>query len=148
MPPLQIESPSYTTRATSLALLPVELRRMILTLVRFPISGRSHDGLGSPKVAGFATVCKEWQALFESHTFRRLVLDADSLDEFGTIIRRHNIRLGYLRKLWLRVQLAKYDCPDCDVPEDEATQHRYVGHSRLFSDTGILWYSSAVAEIT
>ncbi|KAM0253624.1 hypothetical protein ACHAQJ_007199 [Trichoderma viride] len=32
-------------------------------------------------------------------------------------------RLGYIRKLWLRVQLSRYECPDCDEPEDELTQH-------------------------
>jgi len=148
MSPIQVKSELYTMRATSWASLPVETRQMILSLVCLPMFRRYYDGLGSPKLAQFATVCKEWQVLFESHTFRRLVLVVDCLDKFDTIIRRHNNRLGYLRKLWLRVQLAKYDCPDCDVPEDEATQHRYVGHSHRFSDTAILWCSLTLAEIT
>lgn len=82
-------------------------------------------------MARFATVCWEWQVFFESCTFRRLVLDGDSLGEFGAIIRRDDTRLGHVRKLWLRVQLPRYECPDCDEPEGEETQHRYVGHPFL-----------------
>ncbi|CAM1509434.1 Fc.00g031730.m01.CDS01 [Cosmosporella sp. VM-42] len=121
--PVQVESPSPITNTTSWTSLPVEVRQMILSLVGLPISGRRYNGLGSPKVAGFATVCWEWQVFFETCTFRRLVLDPDSFGEFGTTIRRHDTRLGYIRKLWLRVRLPKYECPDCDEPEDEATQH-------------------------
>lgn len=113
--PIQVESPSSITKATSWASLPAEVRQMILSLV-----------LGSPKVARFATVCLEWQVFFETCSFRRLVLDLGSLGEFDAIVRRHDARLGYIRKLWLRVQLSKYECPDCDEPEDEAPQRRYV----------------------
>lgn len=126
---VQVESPSPTTKDTSWASLPVEIRQMILRLVGLPISGRRNNELGSPKVAQFATVCLEWQIFFERCTFRRLVLDLDSLGKFDAIVRRHDTRLGYIRKLWLRVRLSKYKCPDCDEPEDEATQHWYVGAS-------------------
>ncbi|KAL7796100.1 hypothetical protein V8C37DRAFT_414399 [Trichoderma ceciliae] len=115
--------PSSITKVTSWASLPVEVRQMILSLVGLPISGRQCNGLGSPKVARFATVCREWQVFFETCTFRRLVLDHNSLGEFDAIVRRNDTRLGYIRKLWLRVRLSKYECPDCDEPEDEATQH-------------------------
>jgi hypothetical protein len=125
---VQVESPSSITKATSWASLPVEVRQRILSLVSSPISGRRNNGLGSPKVARFTTVCWEWQVFFETCTFRRLVLDPDSLGEFDAIIRRHDARLGYIRKLWLRVQLLKYQCPDCYGLEDKATQHWYVGH--------------------
>lgn len=120
----QVESPSLITRATSWASLPVEVRQMILSLMGSPNSGARYDSRGSKKVAPLATVCWEWQVFFEACTFRRLVLDAESLSEFDAIVRRHDARLGYIRKLWLRVQLSKYECPDCDVPEDKATQHR------------------------
>ena len=129
--PVQIESPSSVTKAASWASLPLEVRQMVLSLVGFPISGRQYSGLGSPKVARFATVCWEWQVFFETCTFQRLVLDPDSLGEFDAIVRRQDIRLGYIRKVWLRVQLSNYECPDCDEPEDKTTQHRYVGHPYL-----------------
>jgi hypothetical protein len=97
-------------------------------------------------VAPFATVCREWQVLFETCTFRRLVLsDAASLGEFDAIIRHNETRLGYIRKLWLRVHLVKYECPDCDEPEDEGTQRWYVlthsySYSNSYSDTGVCIY--------
>ncbi|KAL6876948.1 hypothetical protein J3F83DRAFT_727606 [Trichoderma novae-zelandiae] len=121
--PVQVDSPSSIIKVTSWATLPVEVRQRILSLVRLPVSGRRDNGLCSLKMARFATVCREWQVFYETCTFRRLVLDPDSLGEFDAIIKRHDTRLGYIRKLWLRVQLSKYECPDCDEPEDEATQH-------------------------
>lgn len=124
---MQVESPSSITKVASWATLPVEVRQMILSLVALPVSRRRYDGPGSPKLAQLATVCREWQAFFETRTFRRLVLHPDSLAEFEAIIRRHDASLGYIRKLWLRIRLSKYDCPNCVEPEDEATQHRYVG---------------------
>lgn len=120
--PVQVELPSSITKATSWTSLPVEVRQMILSLVGLPISGRRYSGLGSPKMARFATVCRDWQVFFETRIFRRLVLDPKSLDKFDAIVRRHDVRVGYIRKLWLRIQLSKYDCPNCDEPEDEATQ--------------------------
>lgn len=129
--PVQLEPPSSIANTTSWASLPVEVRRMILSLVGLPMSGRRCNGLGSSKVARFATVCWEWQVFFETRTFRRLVLDPNSFGEFDAIIRRDDTRLGYIRNLWLRVQLPRYECPDCDEPEDEETQYRYVGHPYL-----------------
>lgn len=106
--PVQVESPSSITKATSWISLPIEVRQMILSLVGLPISGGRYNSLGSVKVARFATVCLEWQVFFEACTFRRLVLDPDSLSEFDAIIRRHDTRLGYVLKLWLRIRLSKY----------------------------------------
>lgn len=137
--PVQVELLSSITNTTSWASLPVEVRHMILSLVGLPISKKPYDGLGFPKVARFATVCWEWQVFCETRTFRRLVLNSDSLGEFDAIARRDDTRLGYIRKLWLRVQLLRYECPDCDEPEDEETQHRYVGHPCLYYNTSVYW---------
>ncbi|KAK2589739.1 hypothetical protein QQS21_012578 [Conoideocrella luteorostrata] len=117
----QLESPSLNIKSYSWVTLPVEIRQMILSLLVLPISSKRYNGLAQPGVAQFATVCREWQVFFESCTFRRLVLDFDSLAEFNAIIRRDDARLRYIRKLWLRVQLSKYECPDCDEPEDQKT---------------------------
>lgn len=130
--PVRAESPSssITNTTSSWTSLPVELRQMILRLLCPPIPGRPHKGSpGSPRVGRFAAVCQEWKAFFEAGTFRRLVLDADSLDEFDAIVKRDDTRLGYILKLWLRVQLPKYDCPHCDTAEDHETGRRYVGAS-------------------
>ncbi|PTB65860.1 hypothetical protein BBK36DRAFT_1202954 [Trichoderma citrinoviride] len=65
-----------------------------VSLVALPVSERRYDGPGSQKLAQFATVCREWQVFFETYTFRRLVLDSDSLGEFDAIIRRRDACLG------------------------------------------------------
>lgn len=125
---MKVESPSSVPRATPWASLPVEVRQMIFSLVSSPISEERYRGLRSSKMARFATVCREWQVFFETCIFRRLVLGPNTLDNFDTIIRRNDTRLGYIRKLWLRIQLPKYGCLDCDQAEDEATQDWCVGH--------------------
>ncbi|EGR48441.1 uncharacterized protein TRIREDRAFT_107866 [Trichoderma reesei QM6a] len=127
----EVDSPSSMDKAASWTRLPVELRQKILNFVGSPFSGRQYDGLASPKLAPFATVCREWQVFFETCTFRRLVLDPDSLARFDTIIRRRDSRLGYIRKLWLRIKLSTYNCPDCNYPEDVVTQNLNNG---IFTD--------------
>lgn len=102
------------TNATSWASLPLEIRQMMLSLVGLPILGRRY------KVAQFTTVCQEWQAFFEVHLFRRLALDSESLGDFDEIFKRYDIRLAYIQKLWLRIKLRTYGCPDCDRPESVA----------------------------
>ncbi|KFG86672.1 hypothetical protein MANI_113838 [Metarhizium anisopliae] len=123
--PVQVDSrqPSIT-KTSSWTSLPVEIRQKILSHVSLPASRTGHEALGSPKVARFTAVCREWQVFFESCTFRRLVLNPDSLGEFDAIVKQNDARLGYIRKLWLRVQLPRYECPDCDETEDDATKRR------------------------
>lgn len=99
---------------------------MILVMVTLPNHWSRYDCPSRLKVARYATVCQEWQVFFETCTFRRLVLFTDSLNEFRAIIERDDTRLGYIRRLWLRVQLPKYECCDGDEPDNEATQFRYV----------------------
>ncbi|KAL6701427.1 hypothetical protein J3F84DRAFT_354800 [Trichoderma pleuroticola] len=118
---MQVESPTSTARGFWWNSLPVEVRRQILSWVILPGSGNRCNG---PKVARFATVCREWQEIVETCTFRRLVLDPSSLSELAAIVGRNDSRLGYIRKLWLQVKLARYKCPACDTPEDRATQYR------------------------
>lgn len=134
----EVQSPSTITRTTSWASTPLEIRQLILGFVCLPRPGEYCNNLGYPKVARFASVCSEWQAFFEVRTFRRLVLNPNSLDDFGAIIRRKGVRLGYIRKLWLRVELPNYECPHCDKPEDLATQRGYV---ETFTHLLILEYS-------
>ncbi|KAH7328036.1 hypothetical protein B0I35DRAFT_506579 [Stachybotrys elegans] len=127
--PVQDKAPSIA-KAGSWASLPSEVRQTILGLVSSSVSEKHHNSLDQ-KAATLATVCWEWQSFFEALIFRRLVVDPDSLGDFDVIIRRRDIRLGYIRKLWLRVQLSSYECPRCDEPEDEATQLR---NNTIFTD--------------
>jgi hypothetical protein len=129
---VEMQSPSSITKTTSWASLPVELREAILSFVCLPSSAEQCNGSGSSKLARFATVSLEWQTYFEARIFRRLVLDPGSVGDFDTIFRRHDARLGYIRKLWLRIRLSAYECPYCDEPENAATQRWYVGASMHF----------------
>jgi hypothetical protein len=126
---VEMKSPSSITQTTSWVSLPVELREEILSFVCVPSSAEQCNGSGSSKLARFATVGLEWQTFFEARIFRRLVLDPDSVGDFDAIVRRHDARLGYIRKLWLRIRLSAYECPYCDEPESAATQRWYVGAS-------------------
>jgi hypothetical protein len=87
-------------------------------------------------MAGFATVCREWQVLFETSLFRRLVLSPDSLDMFDAVIRRHDIRLGYIRKLWLHIRLSKHECPF--YGHELASKKTYTGHAIPSNPSGVL----------
>lgn len=50
--------------------LPVEIRSMILEIVAENYRFKSEQYAG----AGYASVCREWQPVFEQRNFRRLVL--------------------------------------------------------------------------
>ncbi|KAL7919899.1 hypothetical protein ACQKWADRAFT_329253 [Trichoderma austrokoningii] len=130
MSPVAMESPPSIRGTTLWTRLPAEIRRKILDFVCSPASEEKCKGLESPTLARFTTVCLEWQFFFEARIFRRLVLDPDSLDEFDAIITRHDARLGYIRKLWLRIRLSSYNCSRCFLQEDAATQNR---HNTIFS---------------
>ncbi|CAH0022579.1 unnamed protein product [Clonostachys rhizophaga] len=112
---MQPSAPS-TTRWASL---PTEIRQQILSHVGLPILWERNSNQSPPRVARFATICREWQVFFEACTFRRLVLNTENLECFNMIIRRDSTRLKYTRNIWLRIQLPHYSCPKCEVPEDE-----------------------------
>ncbi|CAG9983390.1 unnamed protein product, partial [Clonostachys byssicola] len=110
--------PSSTT-PSSWASLPTEIRQQILSHIGLPILWERNSNQRPPRVARFATICREWQVFFETCTFRRLVLDTHALKLFDLIIRRDSTRLRYMRNIWLRIQLPHYSCSRCEVPEDE-----------------------------
>jgi hypothetical protein len=51
--------------------LPVEIRSMILEMVAEDYKFKSEQYI----LAGFASVCREWQPVFEQRNFQRLILD-------------------------------------------------------------------------
>ncbi|KAK0127879.1 hypothetical protein ONS96_007379 [Cadophora gregata f. sp. sojae] len=79
--------------------------------------------------AGYATVCREWQPVFEQQNFRRLVLDYDRIRNLENFTAK-NRRRGYLEHIFLCVRLDEYDCSVCQTKEDEDTKNR---NSYLFT---------------
>lgn len=69
----------------------------------------------SPKLSACAAVCREWQHLFETETFGDLTLHQADVYKFGSLVQGR--RKSLLRWLWLRLELAEYDCEECRVPE-------------------------------
>ena len=98
---------------------PVEIRSMILELV----AEDYHFNSEPYARAGYASVCQEWQPVFEQRNFRRLTLDQErisGLQQFmGTKHRR-----DCLEHLFLRVRLDKYDCTICQKKEDDETTRK------------------------
>lgn len=100
--------------------LPAEIRLIILDMVaedyRFHCS--------EPHVrAGYATVCREWQPVFEQRNFQRLTIDQERVCQMEKIMGK-NGRRDYLEHIFLRVRLDEYDCTVCQFKEDEKTKKR------------------------
>ncbi|KAK0130184.1 hypothetical protein ONS96_000708 [Cadophora gregata f. sp. sojae] len=86
--------------------LPEEIRRAVLD----PLL---HDGC---RLADFATVSREWQAIIEKHTFSRIKLTPSRIGQLGSMVPHHRRSLvGYI---WLCLELPEYDCLMCD-PQDQ-----------------------------
>jgi hypothetical protein len=109
-----LSTPQYWTR------LPAEISSMILDMVAEDYRFQS----SKPHVrAGYATVCREWQPVFEQRNFQRLILDQEriyNLEEFTG----KNRRRDYLEHLFLRVRLDEYDCTVCQFKEDDNTKNK------------------------
>ncbi len=71
-----------------------------------------------------ASVCREWQHVFEPWTFNRLTLDQDRLADFDIIVSRNERRRSYVDQIALSIRLDEYDCTSCEKEEDEATIQR------------------------
>lgn len=94
------------------------------------------DAYGKPGLAPLASVCQEWRAFFEHHIFRRLVLDNDDIEFFSKALASPNdIRIRYIKHIWLRVTLSPYECPDCRKSESWLTRSAFVNHQLCPSDS-------------
>ena len=71
-------------------------------------------------LAGYASVCQEWQPVFEQRNFQRLVLDQERISDLEQVISTKQ-RRDYLRHLFLRVRLNDYNCIVCKSKEDYRT---------------------------
>ncbi|UKZ83660.1 hypothetical protein TrVFT333_011469 [Trichoderma virens FT-333] len=86
--------------------LPTEVRRMILeALVK--------DG---GELARFAAVSREWQAVIEQHTFKRIKVTPSRIADLDNMTRRNRSRVRYL---WLCLELERYDCDTCSPDGDD-----------------------------
>ncbi|PTB67876.1 hypothetical protein BBK36DRAFT_1194095 [Trichoderma citrinoviride] len=80
--------------------LPAEVRGMILeALVR--------DGR---ELAPLATVSREWQAVIEPQTFKRIRVTPSRIAELDDMTRRNR---SHVRYLWLCLELERYGCDTC-----------------------------------
>jgi hypothetical protein len=99
--------------------LPIEVRLIILELV----AEDYHFNSKPYARAGYASVCQEWQPVFEQRNFRRLILDQERISGLEQFMCTQ-YRRDYLEHLSLRVRLPKYDCTVCQLPEDKKTTRK------------------------
>ncbi len=86
-------------------MLPPEIRLMILDCV-----AHGYDEKFEPFArAGYATVCKDWQAFWERWTFKRLIICQGNLSDLKRLLHRVKSRLDYVEHLWLRIRLEEHD---------------------------------------
>jgi hypothetical protein len=57
-----------------------------------------------------ALVCTDWFKFFERQTYRVIFVTQASLNTIGKLTRHHQRLVRYL---WVKIDLAAYDCPDC-----------------------------------
>ncbi|EHK42117.1 hypothetical protein TRIATDRAFT_29883 [Trichoderma atroviride IMI 206040] len=86
---------------------PPEIRSMILDQV-------FQTGAACRNLGACAAVCREWQTYIEPKNFRRLVLNHSCVADFGRIL--HN-RTWMVQHIWLRIELPRYRCTTCCLPE-------------------------------
>lgn len=83
--------------------LPTELQQKILGAL-----AQNGDSL-----APYASVSRDWQDVFEKHTFSRLTLTARRLRSFHFATRRRD----QVKYIWLCIELPEYDCSECEKYE-------------------------------
>lgn len=96
--------------------MPAEIRWVILEMVAEEYSFKSEPYA----CAGYASVCRDWQPVFEQRNFQRLVVDQERIPDLERFI-GINHRRDYLQHLFLRIRLDEYDCTVCQSQEDHET---------------------------
>ncbi|KAF6805375.1 hypothetical protein CMUS01_14626 [Colletotrichum musicola] len=89
--------------------LPEELANSIFDILIHEVAAEIQQSkYGLPR---YARVSKRWLDLFERKAFRYMTVDQRDLQEkLSLIIPR---RRSMVEHIWLRIELATYDCPDC-----------------------------------
>ncbi|KAK2764289.1 hypothetical protein FQN54_008981 [Arachnomyces sp. PD_36] len=92
---------------------PLEIRQLILEmLARNPSNGETSSR--KTNLSLYATVSKEWQAVFERWNFGQLTLGSLCVNDLDKAF-CHQRRL--VKHIWLRIRLPGYDCPGCRETE-------------------------------
>lgn len=108
--------------ATSWYGLPAELRLLILDFVLAPSDiSPDPDVPAQSGIGHLPSVCKDWQAFFEPHTFRQLVVRSSGLSTFREAIEHNPMRLSYIEIIFLTVRLEESRWDSCERAESEAT---------------------------
>ncbi|KFZ07638.1 hypothetical protein V501_06264 [Pseudogymnoascus sp. VKM F-4519 (FW-2642)] len=99
--------------------LPAEIHMMILGIVVEDYKFES-DRYAR---AGYASVCREWQSVFEQENFRRIIVDQERIVDFEKLMGNEatRYRQGYLEHLMLCIKLDEYDCTASQLKEDDET---------------------------
>ncbi|KAF6829772.1 hypothetical protein CPLU01_07730 [Colletotrichum plurivorum] len=99
--------------------LPPELALMVLKFLMTEIAAEIQQSkYGLPR---YACVSKTWLDFFERKAFRYMTVDQRDLQEkLSLIIPR---RRSMVEHIWLRIELATYDCPDCKDAGKNAYPH-------------------------
>ncbi|RDL35210.1 uncharacterized protein BP5553_07141 [Venustampulla echinocandica] len=113
--------------------LPFEVRLLILeALIQHQrCSSKSKPAVAKPDntlattldggPAGYASVCREWRAVFEKNIFHRLVLHQQDLEEFGNLVR---FQKELVKHIWLRIELDLYTCLTCREGENKLMKRK------------------------
>lgn len=67
------------------------------------------------RLAGYASVSREWNEFFASKMFRKLTVNQLDLSALSTLLPGHR---KFVKHIWLRVMLYQYDCNQCHEKED------------------------------
>lgn len=95
---------------------------MILDFVVAPTDiSPGHNAVVQSGIGHLSSVCKDWQAYFEPHTFGQLVIHSPRLSTFQEAIEHNPMRLSYIENILLIIKLAEYGCDSCEKFEDQAT---------------------------
>lgn len=81
-------------------------------------------------ISHLPSVCRDWQILFEAFTFKEILVNTPRIASLHEVVQHRPERVALIRHILLRIELAEYDCDDCDKAEDEATISR---NNRIFS---------------
>jgi hypothetical protein len=108
---LRVQTTSSNANQNALwELLPTEIRLIILKMLAQDPGSSSEIDTRETRMACYATVSNEWQAVFERKNFYRLTLNPSCLGDFDKIVRRQR---GLIKDIWLRIKLRTYGCPSC-----------------------------------
>lgn len=82
-------------------------------------------------IPSHALVCRDWFEFFERETYRNIFVTQASLENIRRLNRRQQ---SLVRYLWVKVDLATYDCPDCVGYSSESSEKLPKYNAALVED--------------